>query len=137
MQPLNPKPPTFSFTKAFLISASLAAIIVMIIWLLTVRQNNKQPSTTHLSRVSYDTQELPNPSIKHDSCIFKDARFSEVMLKVRGWYEVSCMYEGPINNRFTGVIPANASLNEVLQAVAEMGNIRFRRSTEGIITILP
>lgn len=57
---------------------------------------------------------------------FQSASFEEIMGELKRWYPVQVSQKGAITERFTGILPRNRPLAEVLKILETAGYVEFR-----------
>lgn len=68
---------------------------------------------------------------------FKNDSFEKVMRELSRWYEMDVVYKGEIKESYTGILPDNLSLSNVLHILEKGGNVHFTIDTGNKVTIRP
>lgn len=149
------KPPKISITHLILTVTLIAGIIIYASSRLIkdkysttqgpwMENPTRQPTTPHKQiphtiQPPFDIPEPADQTVKHPAHTFKNADIYTVMKKIQEWYPVIYAFRIPVNNRFTGTIPKDLSLNEVLNGLVKMTSdtIVFERIGEHQIVINP
>lgn len=127
-------PPKISIIRLILTVTLTACIII---YTATKLIKNKPITTNPVIPPSEETLP-PMPAVKHPAHTFKNADIVTVMEKIKEWYNVQYAYRKPINNRFTGTIPADISIDEALKLLEKMSPpIKFLRIDTMQIVVNP
>ena len=141
--------PKISFTNLILAAGITALAIVFAVAMLTRNTPGNQPTdpiTAPRPPIHYyprvlpcDTTEQPDTMVRHEAWHFKNATINTVLDTVWKRYGVCYAFRMPVNNRFTGTIPKDASLNETLRLLVSMtpDSIRIERPIPGQIIVNP
>jgi transmembrane sensor len=68
---------------------------------------------------------------------FKNASFGEVMRELSRWYEMDVFYKGDIRESYTGILPGNLPLSNVLHILEKGGNVHFTIDSGSKVTVEP
>jgi ferric-dicitrate binding protein FerR (iron transport regulator) len=64
-------------------------------------------------------------SWKEQKLWFRNATFEEIFQTLVRWYGIEVRFKEPITARFSGVLPTNRPLNELLSILEKTGGVRF------------
>lgn len=56
---------------------------------------------------------------------FRHASFEQIMRQFSRWYDIDVKYEGKPNQTFTGILPCNLPLTNLLHVLEKGGNVQF------------
>lgn len=148
--------PTFPLKKVLLIIGIIAAAIIITVGILyrslKLRTKTQQQTidTTWMNKledtvaenirliIAHDTAQTLIENAKHPAWNFENADIAEVMWKLHTCYRVDYFVSNSITNRFTGIIPANTSLDKTLRLLEKMGHghINFERSPPNRVSVI-
>lgn len=63
---------------------------------------------------------------KEQKIWFREASFETIFKTLVRWYAISVQFEGNVSTRFTGVLPTNLPLEELLSILEKGGGVHFR-----------
>ena len=68
---------------------------------------------------------------------FKNNSFEQVMRELSRWYEMDVVYKGEIKESYTGILPGNLPLSNVLHILEKGGNVHFTIDSGNKVTVEP
>ena len=68
---------------------------------------------------------------------FRRARFDEVMRQLSRWYDIDVVYDGKLDQTYTGILPASLPLSSVLNILEKGGNVHFTIGDGNKLTVRP